>query len=77
MNLARVSSPPPRPANGGPAYLWWICIRMVLIFALAMLPVAAGGIFLLKGLHEKAMSVREAEGAAMMPPTEETKVGER
>jgi len=50
---------------------------MVLIFALAMLPVAAGGIFLLKGLHEKATSVREAEGTAMMPPTEETKVGER
>jgi hypothetical protein len=59
MNPARVSSPP-RPANEDPAHLWWICIRVLLLFALALLPVAAGGILLLKGLHERATTGQEA-----------------
>ena len=58
MNLARVSSPP-RPANEDPAHLWWICIRVLLLFALAVLPVVGGGILLLKGLHERATNGQE------------------
>jgi hypothetical protein len=33
---------------------------VLLLFALALLPVAAGGILLLKGLHERATTGQEA-----------------
>lgn len=75
MNLARVSSPP-RPANEGQAHLWWICIRMLLIFALALLPMVAGGVLFLKGLHEKA-NAREAERPAAISPEGGREVAER
>ena len=75
MNLARVSSPP-RPANEGQAHLWWMCIRMLWLFALALLPMVAGGVLWLRGLHEKA-SAREAERSAVMSPEVENQVAER
>ncbi|MEK7951535.1 hypothetical protein [Luteolibacter soli] len=69
MNLARVSSPP-RPANGSQAHLLWICIRMALIFALALLPLIAVGVILLRGMSERAMGGAAVERPAVEVGTE-------
>ena len=49
---------------------------MVLIFALALLPVVAGGILFLRGLNEKA-NAREAERSAVMTAEVENQVAGR
>jgi hypothetical protein len=65
MKVARVPSPP-RNEKGSQAYLWWICIRMLLLFAVALLPFVAVGVAVLKGLNEKTATSRKA------PPAEVT-----
>jgi hypothetical protein len=60
MNVARVPSPT-RPEKGSQGYLLWICIRMLLLFAVALLPFAAGGVMLFMGLREKTVTSQEAQ----------------
>ena len=62
MNFARVPSPS-RTEKGSQAYLWWICIRMLLLFAVALLPFVAVGVAVLSGLREKAITSRQAQPA--------------
>jgi len=52
MNVPRVPSPS-RPEEKSQAYLWWICIRTLLLFIIALLPFLAVGIALLLGLRER------------------------
>lgn len=65
MNVAPSS---PSPVNGGQAALWWICIRMLLLFTLAFLPVVGAGIFYFIGLREKAMAEKEVERCEITEP---------
>jgi len=77
MNFVRVPSPS-RPEKGGQAYLWWICIRTLLLFAVALLPFVAGGVMLFMGMRERTISSRQAQPAEVteMADAESTEVAD-
>jgi hypothetical protein len=62
MKVARVPSPS-RTEKGSQAYLWWICIRMLLLFAVALLPFVAVGVAVIRGLDDKTTNSRESPPA--------------
>jgi len=69
MNVAQV---PSVPRKGGQAHLCWICIRLLLIFALALLPIIAAAVALFMALREQPMTGQQAAAGE-----EETEVAER
>lgn len=54
---------PSEPPEKGQAYLCWLCIRMLVIFALALLPLIAIAVALLMGLREKPGTAGSPEPA--------------